>query len=235
MRKLFIMLFALGALLLSATGCSAPPEEEGTSSQESVADLDSTPVERPATVLLEPATEENPYPLPIITAPEPDPADITEAVLNALVKRFCFDLFDSCRTLTVPDFSEYVEDNVETHLAIRWPEYFIHDIRNSPRKQVVEVTSVWTGSGNREEHAHYVSYRVMCELRYDRKDPSVNGCNVDTGIRVAEREGKLKIVSFDLVFNSAYRELLEDIRSESEETGGVTIELIDRAFDELIN
>lgn len=77
-----------------------------------------------------------------------------------------------------------------------------------------------------------VAYAVMCELRYDRKDPSVNGCNIDTKMEIAVREGKLKIVSLELVFDTRYRDLL--LKLQKENAGDLTIAQIDQAFEALL-
>lgn len=246
MRKLGCL--ALALLLLMTMGCSAPIEPTRAAPTETVvsAPIDNVvsapspnstsatpaPAKKEASVVLEPATPENPYPLPQLNAEAVLPADLTQDMLNAFVKRFCYDLFNPCRTLEGSDFSGYVEDNISTHLALRWGEFFISEVKKSPRKQVIAITSVEASSGKREEHADSVSYSVMCELRYDRKDPSVNGCNIDTAMEIAVREGKLKIVSLELAFDSRYRDLLAKIQKDN--SGEITIEQIDKAFEALL-
>ena len=187
------------AILFALTGCATPASVAISTPQATVsptlpvvpaADPNATPVPTPEPrIILDERTRDVPYPIPKLVAESLDHADLTEDMLNALAERFCYDLFAPAQTLTASDFSQYAQDNASTHLALRWGEYLMADAKKFPHKRIVKFTSIRSEHSMRENHDDFVLYRAMCEVRYDRTDPSVNGCNVDITMTVAEREG----------------------------------------------
>ncbi len=226
--------------LLIAGGCSstrdvsalesAPPAAAETQAPAGAP----VPAEKEPSVTLPEKTAEEPYPLPVLTGDALNAQDVTVEMMNAIVQRFCHDLFDACRTLEVPDFSPYIEDNESTHLAFRWPEFYIQEISSYPGYQLVSAASVETGEGELRVNGDSIQYRTMCEVRFERADLGVNGCNVDVLIEAAERQGSLKIVKMELVFDSRYRDLLARLEEEAQEAP-IAVERIDELFDELLN
>lgn len=191
-------------------------------------------VQEKAEFILPEAAESNPYPWPVLTKGEFYVGNIDTDCLNQMVKRLCYDLFLPMQTLEISDMVSYIEDNPSTHLALRWPELYIRQVQAAPYKQIIEITSVETNSGKTEIEDGNISYHVMCELRYDRKDPSVNGCNIDVLMQVKVVEGQLKIVGLELEFDSRYRDLLAGLKADAGEQE-LSIEGIDQAFEKLIN
>lgn len=189
--------------------------------------------EKKAEVILPEGAEDNPYPWPVLTEGKFYVGNLDTACLDQMVKRLCYDLFLPMQTLEIPDMTSYIEDNPKTHLALRWPELYVHQVKEAPWKQVVKITSLETNSGKMETENGNIFYYTMCELRYDRKDPSVNGCNIDVKMQVEVVEEQLKIVGLEMGFDSRYRDLLAGIEAEDGEQG-ISIKEIDQAFDKLM-
>lgn len=209
----------------------ASPAETDTA--EISMDKTSTAAAEKAEIIFPEATKADPYPWPVLTGGEFDMGEMNSECLDRMVKRMCYDLFLPMQTLENGDMASYIEDNPSTHLALRWPEYYIQQVRNAPWKQVLAITSVETAGGSAERENGKVRYHTICELRYNRKDPSVNGCNIEVTMEAAVTEGQIKIVGLKLQFDSRYHKLLSDLQAKAG-AEGVSVQEIDRAFENLL-
>jgi len=157
----------------------------------------------------------------------PDIAIDNDTAVIELIERLSFDMWEPYITLSLFEIPEYVENNAYTRLAMRWPDYHLAEIVKRPGSRLISIDSINVSIQEGQVPIDgFLTVRGMSEIRYTRLEPSVNGVNVEYSLVIDTTGETLKIVSIDMIFNSNYRSMKEEIdnRLDGDEP---TIEIID--------
>lgn len=125
----------------------------------------------------------------------------------AIVQKFCEDMSESWRKLERSDMSEYLIDNIDTHLVLNWIDYDIADRKRNTWKQIKTIDSIELTNNNFELLSiNQAKYEGFAEIKYSRYDPSVSGIGVDLSILLEKVDDKWMIISADTIATSIYNE-----------------------------
>lgn len=125
----------------------------------------------------------------------------------AIVQKFCEDMSESWRKLERSDMSEYLIDNIDTHLVLNWIDYDIADRKKNTWKQIKSIDSIELTNNNFELLSiNQARYEGFAEIKYTRYDPSVTGIGVDLSILLEKVDDKWMIMSADTIAASIYNE-----------------------------
>lgn len=125
----------------------------------------------------------------------------------AIVQKFCEDMSESWRKLERSDMSEYLIDNIDTHLVFNWIDYDIADRKRNTWKQIKTIDSIELTNNNFELLSiNQAKYEGFAEIKYSRYDPSVSGIGVDLSILLEKVDDKWMIISADTIAASIYNE-----------------------------
>lgn len=125
----------------------------------------------------------------------------------AIVQKFCEDMSESWRKLERSDMSEYLIDNIDTHLVLNWIDYDIADRKRNTWKQIKTIDSIELTNNNFELLSiNQAKYEGFAEIKYSRYDPSVSGIGVDLSILLEKVDDKWMIISADTIAASIYNE-----------------------------
>ena len=220
--------FAVVAMVLLCS-CSLSPESPSPSlSPADNITESSPPVPSPSVVESQSPEPDNGH--ESSTPPPEEVPDYDTAVIK-LIERLSFDMWEPYITLSLFEIPEYVENNAYTRLAMRWIDYHQAEIEKYPNRRLISIDSIDVSIQEGQKSVDgLLTVRGMSEIRYTRVDPSVNGVNVEYTLVIGTTGETLMIVGIDMVFNSNYRSMKEEIdnRLDGDEP---TIEIIDSVVD----
>jgi hypothetical protein len=148
---------------------------------------------------------------------------IDEMSAQELVQKFCDDMAISWLNLERVDMSEYVMDNLDTHLALKWIDFDIADRKKNSWKQLKSIDSIVLSNGKFQETKEYrATYETFADIKYTRYETSVNGIGIDLTITLEMNDNKLMISGINLVGPSIY--------SNWKKENYQSIEEMDKAF-----
>jgi len=159
--------------------------------------------------------------------------DYDEAVAS-LMGRLAYDMWEPYVSLVPFEIPGYVEDNAATRLAMRWPEFQLAEIGVRPGNRLIAIDSIETAIQTGQVPSDgLLTVSGTSEIRYTRSEPSVNGVNVLFHLIIDVTGEDLRIVAIDMVFDSRYRSMKEEIETLS---GGGTpsVQVIDSVVDAAI-
>ena len=154
--------------------------------------------------------------------------------VTSLMEKLALDMWVPYITLTPFEIPEYVENNAATRLAMRWPDFYLTEIGNHPGNRLVSIDSIDTSIQQGQlPVGGMLTVSGTSEIRYTRVNPSVNGVNVLFNLVIDVTGKNLKIVDIDMVFDSRYRSMKEEVEriTYKEEP---SIQIIDSIIDDAI-
>ena len=218
-KKHFAMFFVLIlACTLAFCGCTQNPDtspadsgasasvEAAVPSPTMAAGQSAAPTDSGLGIVVETEKPADDVQLPSIMYPEP----LIE--VDRVVEPLLYDMWECYVTMEAFKIPYYVEENPNTYFAMRWPDYFQTVIAAHPERQLVSIDSIVITSSELITPSDYgYEYKGMAEIRYTRKDPSVNGVNVyfEIGFETTDKNEAI-ITSIHLIFNSDYSNMLEE-------------------------
>lgn len=141
----------------------------------------------------------------------------------SMAQKFCDDMTKSWLKLERVDMSDYLVDNVNTHLVLNWIDFDIADRKQNTWKQLKSIDKVLLNSGNFERISEtQITYKTFVEIGYTRHEPSVIGIGINLTLNLEMVDGKWMITGADILGPSIYREW--------KESNYTTIEEMDEAF-----
>jgi hypothetical protein len=151
--------------------------------------------------------------------------EINEEMALSMAQKFCADMTESWLKLERKDMSDYLIDNLDTHLVLKWIDFEIADRLQNSWRQLVSIDSVELANGKFKKISEKQAiYEAFAEIKYTRYEPSVNGIGIDLTLGFEEIEGTWMITGIDLVGASIYREWKNNCYP--------TIEEMDQAFEQ---
>jgi hypothetical protein len=144
---------------------------------------------------------------------EADPSsqrEFDQKMAHSLAEKLSNDMAQSWLDLKRADISDYLVDNLNTHLVLKWIDFDIADRTTNSWKRLVSIDSIKVYDGKFKKIAeNQAAYETFVEIRYTRHEPSVNGINLDLFLEFEKIDGKWMITSADLIGASIYREWKE--------------------------
>ena len=141
----------------------------------------------------------------------------------SMAQKFCDDMTKSWLKLDRVDMSDYLVDNVNTHLVLNWIELDIADRKQNTWKQLKSIDKVLLNNVNFSRIAEtQITYKTYVEIGYTRHEPSVNGIGINLTLNLEMVDGKWMITGADTLGSSIYREW--------KDSHYTTIEEMDEAF-----
>lgn len=135
---------------------------------------------------------------------------------------------------TVPD---YVEDNAETHLAMRWPEYYLAFLEKHPNRKLVSIDTIKASAHDPTQNEDgSFNFTGIAEIQYTRKDATeggVVGTNVEYTLKIVPTDGEVKITAIDMSFATDYARMKEEVAFRAKDSYP-TIKMIDSVVDTAI-
>lgn len=148
---------------------------------------------------------------------------MNEKTALAIAQRFCDDMANSWLKLERPDMSEYLVDNLDTHLALRWIDFDIADRLQNTWKKLISLDSVvLSGRKFKKVSEKRAILEAFAEIKYTRYEPGVKGIGVDLTLTLENMDGTWKITGADTRAASVY--------GEWKKGWYTTIEEMDKAF-----
>jgi hypothetical protein len=148
----------------------------------------------------------------------PQEVNIEEKEVYAIVQRFCEDMTESWRKLERADMSDYLVDNLDTHLVLNWIDYDIADRKQNTWKQIKTIDAVdLTNKSVEVISENQAKYEGFAEIKYTRYDPDVTGIGLDLSILIEKTDEKWMITGADFIGASIYREWKDNNYTSIEE------------------
>jgi hypothetical protein len=136
--------------------------------------------------------------------------DPDEMMALSLAERFCADMTASWLNLERVDMSDYLVDNLDTHLVLNWIDFEIADKLQNTWKQLISIDNIKI-SGNKfaKSSEREAIYEAFVEISYTRYDPSVIGIGINLTLGLEKIDGTWMITSADTIAASVYNEWKE--------------------------
>ena len=213
-RQYLVLFMLIGMLLMSIVGCSTSPAVEAT----------------PQTTVT--------MAVPSITTTlagttTPDALDaMTESMAVDYTQDLIFKMWDCFQTgtpLTVPN---YLMDNANTHLALRYVDYHLAEIRNNADLTLVSLAPVKATclSFEKCKSDGSVNASLMACVQFERRQSNVIGTNIKVDITLTPLQDGIVITGLDMTFNDTYNSLRSAV-TQASEGKPITIDLIDQVVD----
>lgn len=149
---------------------------------------------------------------------------MNEEKAYSMAQQFCDDMTTSWLTLERIDMSDYLLDNIDTHLMLLWIDYDIADRKLNTWKQLKSIDQINIYDGTYEKLSeNRIRYNTFAEISYTRYDPGVIGIGIDLTLEIESIDGKWMTISADMIGASIYREW--------KDANYTTMEEMDQAYE----
>lgn len=169
-------------------------------------------------------------------APKDPMAGITKELAEVLAAEVLFGMHECFITMEGYTPPDYLVDNADTHLALRYVDFWQEDINRSrdQRKRLHSVEPVRCAVREWEERPEdgYVHCVLVCEVRYDRYDHKIGGIIQDVTMRLAPGENGPEIILLDLLLGDTQLKYYVEMEANIQNGGEITIELVDAVVDQ---